>query len=104
MPFLGILGLLKRRAHPWLLGTLAAWTLAGAWLLLAGPVPPAERSRWTRAYFVGIVLGLLFLAIDKLRRKRAVARWLKIALALLTIAAFVKALMLFAAAYVEPTG
>jgi hypothetical protein len=77
------------------------WTVLGGWFLLFAPIEVDNRSRWTRAYFVGLVLGAAFLAIERLRRKRAVARWLKVALACLTVAAFVKALMLFVSPYVE---
>ena len=99
LPFLGVLGLLKRRAQPWLLGTLAIWLVVGAVALSNDSWTGADRPRWVRIYALGLVLGLAFLTIEKLRRKRAVARWLKLVLAAITLAAFVRALMLFASAY-----
>jgi len=98
-PLLGLLGLLKRRASSTLLAVVLAWSVLGALALLARWHPGATREQFTHGWLVGVALGGCFLAVDWLRTRRKVSRWLKLGLAALTIAAFANALYDFLQRY-----
>ena len=99
LPFFGVLSLLGRRALPWLTSVLAAWIVVGAWALRAGAITNVPRDRQLRAYFVGALVGAAFLVLAWLRTRRRYARWITVALACATLAAFARALWLFARTY-----
>ncbi len=91
-PLLGVLALFKQRASTLL------WTAVGLWISIGGlslflqwPAS-AQGSGFLHGYLIGTLLGLGFLLVDWLRRRRKVAKWLKLGIALLTLAAFGKAL------------
>ena len=91
-PLLGILAMLKQRASPLLWTMVLAWLALGALALVIPWHPGATRAQFTHAWLVGAALGLAFLAIDWLRTRRKIARWLKVTIGLITVAVFVKAL------------
>ncbi|HUR26577.1 MAG TPA: hypothetical protein VM509_00205 [Planctomycetota bacterium] len=94
-PLLGLLAMMKQRASPSLLAAVLAWSVLGALALLLSWHPGATREQFTHSWLVGVALGGGFLAIDWLRTRRKIARWLKILIGAITIAVFVKALVDF---------
>jgi len=91
-PLLGILGLLKSRASPLLAAALLAWLLLGAVALASHWHAGLTRTEFVHGWLIGAGLGLCFLGVDRLRRKRKISRWLKLGLATLTVLVFVQAL------------
>lgn len=91
-PLLGILALLKKRASPLLWTAVISWTVLGAIALALPWHPDVTREEFTHAWLVGCALGAAFLAVDWLRTRRRVAKWLKITIGLITIAVFATAL------------
>ena len=91
-PFLGILGLLKSRAGPLLLWAWLAWLAIGALALARGWHAGMTRGQFLHGWLVGLCLGGGFIAIDRLRRKRRISRWLKLGVAAMTVLVFAKAL------------
>jgi hypothetical protein len=98
-PLLGLLGMLKQRASPSLLAAVLAWSVLGALALLLRWHPGATRAEFTHGWLVGVALGGGFLAIDWLRTRRKIARWLKVLIGAITIAVFAKALADFLQIY-----
>lgn len=92
-PLLGVLGLLKERSSRVLWVLVIAWTLLGGLALAAGHHPGSTRREFVRAWLIGIALGAGFLAVDWIRRRRRVARALKLCLAALAILVFARALV-----------
>ncbi|MCC7013134.1 MAG: hypothetical protein IT454_11275 [Planctomycetes bacterium] len=99
LPFLGVLGLLRKRALPWLGGATAAWALAGGVYGLGLAADDPSRAPFLRAWRVGLALGLAFFAVAWIVRRPRVARGLKWAFALSSIAVFARALYLYLHAY-----
>ena len=99
LPLLGLLGLLKRRALPWLVAALVGWVLLGAWAVRNPRFAEFPRERMIHGYWVGIALGSAFLLIAWLHARRRVARWVKLALAALTLVVFVRAVWMFLESY-----
>jgi hypothetical protein len=91
-PLLGILAMLKQRASPALWSAVLLWFALGTIALLSAWHPGLTRAQFVHGWLVGGALGLGFLAIDWLRTRRKIARWLKIMIGLITVAVFVKAL------------
>ncbi|MEO6707999.1 MAG: hypothetical protein ABI054_03590 [Planctomycetota bacterium] len=98
-PLLGVLGMLKHRASSLLLSAVLLWIALGSLALLLRWHPGATRNEFTHGWLVGVALGLGFLAIDWLRTRRKISRWLKILIAAITTAVFVKALYDFLQRY-----
>jgi hypothetical protein len=98
-PLLGVLGLLKDRAIPWLACSLAAWTAAGAALIYSRVDLPIGRQRLLDVWLLGVALGATFLAVAWLRKQRRVSRWVKLAMGVLTLCVFAKALLDFVRLY-----
>ena len=99
LPFLGIMGLLRKRAVPWLGAFTAIWAGGGFLALQAlAPMSP-DRQPLERAWRVGTFLSLAFFGTAWLVRRRTVARWLKFAFAVAAIAGFLRALYLYLHAY-----
>lgn len=90
LPTLGVLGLLQKRAIPVLAWTLAVWLVAGAGALYAHETLGWSENRFLRTWLLG--LGTTFLTIAWLRTHKKVAPWLKLVLACLTVAIFVRSL------------
>jgi hypothetical protein len=95
LPTLGVLGLMHRRAIPVLRWTLIGWTVFGLGALLTGHTFSWSAGRFLRLWLLGVALGAAFLGIAVLRNNRRVKPWLKVGLALLTLLAFARALLLF---------
>jgi hypothetical protein len=98
-PLLGLLGLLKKRAIPALAITVGIWTVVGAIVLASGVPLGVNRARFRHDWLLGMVLGVAFLFVAWLRTRRKVSRWLKIAMAVITLAVFVRALADFLTDY-----
>jgi hypothetical protein len=99
LPTLGVIGLMHRRAIPVLRWTLVAWGVLGALALLTGQTLFWTRNRLLHVWGLGIALGSAFLLIAVLRNNRRVKPWVRYGLALLTLVAFVRALLAFLARY-----
>ena len=95
LPTLGVLGLMDRRAIPVLRWTLVLWIVLGGLALATGNTWTWNPERFLRLWALGVGLGAAFLAIAVARRDRRVRPWLRVALALLTLAAFARALLVF---------
>lgn len=94
-PFLGILGLLKRRAIGYLVAAVATWLVVGGVCLWSGWLLGLTEHRFLRSWLIGLALGAAFLAVVWLKSKRRVARWLKVTMAVITVAVFLRALVGF---------
>lgn len=99
LPFLGIMGLLRKRAVPWLAAFTALWAGGGFLLLQSLDRASPDHAPLERAWRVGTFLALAFLGTAWLVRRRAVARWLKFAFAVAAIVGFLRALYLYLHAY-----
>lgn len=99
LPLLGVLAMLRKRAIPWLVATLAIWILLGAWAVRSPLFADVPFERRVRTYWVGVALGTAFILIAWLRTRRRVARWVKLALGAFTLAAFARALWSFLHSY-----
>jgi len=99
LPTLGVLGLMRKRALPVLAWTLGLWALVGALALWRHETLGWSENRFLRTWVLGLVLGVAFLVIAHLRKHKKVAPWLKFALALLTVVAFVRSLFEFLGRY-----
>lgn len=94
-PFLGLLGLLRRRAIGWLVAAVIAWLVIGGAALAYHWNLGLDERRLQRAWLVGLALGAAFLAVTWLKDQRKVSRWLKLTMAAITLAVFVRALVDF---------
>jgi hypothetical protein len=92
LPTLGVLGLLQKRAIPVLAWTLGIWAVAGGIALYTHETLGWSENRFLRTWVLGLGLGSTFLAIAWLRTHKKVAPWLKLLLALVTVAVFVRSL------------
>lgn len=99
LPTLGVLGLLQKRAIPVLAWTLGLWLVAGAIALYTHETLGWSENRFLRAWVLGLGLGSTFLAIAYLRSHKKVAPWLKLVLALVTVAVFLRSLGAFLQRY-----
>lgn len=99
LPFLGIMGLMRKRAVPWLAVFTALWAGGGFLALQAVEPTSPDRVPLERAWRVGTFLSLAFLGTAWLVRRRTVARWLKLAFAVAAVAGFLRALYLYLNAY-----
>ncbi len=95
LPTLAVIGLMNRRAIPVLGWTLAAWFVFGVIALYTHNTLVWSQNRFLRVWVLGIGLGAAFLLIAVLRNKRKIKPWVRIGLALITIAVFVRALVAF---------
>jgi peptidoglycan/LPS O-acetylase OafA/YrhL len=99
LPTLGVLGLMQRRAIPVLAWTLVAWALGGAAALYWHYTFTWSENRFLHGWVMGLGLGTAFLAVAMLRNNPKVAPWLKLVLALVTIAVFARSLLEFLERY-----
>mgnify|MGYP001455944038 CR=1 FL=1 len=99
LPTLGVLGLMHRRAIPVLAWTLVAWLVLGAFGLWTERTLAWSRERFLRVWLLGLVLGAAFLLIAMLKQDRRVKPWIRLVLALVTMAVFARSLLDFVARY-----
>lgn len=99
LPTLGVIGLMHRRAIPVLRWTLAGWGVLGGLALLTGETLRWSERAFLRGWLIGLGLGAAFLVVALASRDRRIKPWIRLALAALTIAAFLRALWEFVARY-----
>ncbi len=99
LPTLGVVGLMHRRAIPVLAWTLAAWVALGGLALWTRHTLTWSPSHFRRGWLIGLGLGAAFLAIALLNQDRRVKPWIRLALALLTVAVFARSLLEFVGRY-----
>jgi len=99
LPTLGVVGLMHKRAVPVLGWTLLAW-------LVVGGIAVGLHHTWTwsenlflRGWAFGLALGTAFLLVAVLHRDKRVAPWIRLGLAFLTMAVFVRSLLQFLQRY-----
>ena len=91
-PLLGLLAMLKKRASPLLWTTVILWFALGGLALWIAWYPGLTREEFKHDWLIGCALGAAFLAVDWLRTRRKIAKWLKVTIGVITIAVFAKAL------------
>ena len=99
LPTLGVVGLLHKRAIPVLAWTLAAWAVAGGLALWTHHTLKWSENRFLRVWALGLGLGAAFLLIAMLNRDKRLKPWIRLALALLTVAVFARSLFEFVQRY-----
>jgi hypothetical protein len=98
-PLLGVVGLLKKGAIPWLAFMVIVWAALGAVALHQGwdvHMPPA---RFQHLWLVGVVLGSAFVIVAWVMTRPKVAKSVKVVMALIALAVFVRALLGFLSQY-----
>jgi hypothetical protein len=99
LPALGVIGLMHRRAIPVLRWTLAGWAVLGGLALLTGHTAGWSESAFRRTWLLGLGLGAAFLLVALAHRDRRIAPWIRLALAAMTVAVFVRSLWEFVGRY-----
>jgi hypothetical protein len=101
IPALGVAGLTRKRLTPVLSLVVATWGAVGAWALISphAVVLGMARARFLKLWVVGLILGFGFLLVARLRERRRTWRWVKLAMAVATLAAFAKGLWAYLNAY-----
>jgi len=99
LPTLGVVGLMHRRAIPVLAWTLVAWLVCGALALWSHHTWVWSENRFLHGWALGLGLGAAFLVIAALNQNRKVKPWIRLALALLTVAVFARSLLEFVQRY-----
>ena len=99
LPTLGVLGLMEKRAIPVLSWTLVLWALLGAFALYTHHTLRWSENRFLHGWALGLGLGSAFLIVAWMRNNPRVAPWLKLGLSLLTVAVFVRSLLVFLQRY-----
>lgn len=101
IPALGVAGMTRKRLTPVLSLVVAAWGGVGAWMLISSTpsVFGIPRSRFTKLWIAGLILGFGFLLVAQLREKRKTWRWIKLAMMVATLAAFARALWTYLNTY-----
>jgi hypothetical protein len=99
LPALGVIGLMHRRAVTVLGWTLLAWFLLGVVALATHHTAPWDTNHFLRVWGLGIALGTVFLLIAVLNRDKRLAPWIRLGLALLTVAVFARSLLEFVRRY-----
>jgi hypothetical protein len=101
IPALGVAGLTRKRLTPVLSLVVAAWGAVGAWALVSSQpaVLGISRGRFVKLWVAGLILGLGFLLVARLREKRKTWRWIKLVMAAATLAAFARALWTYLNTY-----
>lgn len=99
LPTLGVLGLMEKRAIPVLAWTLAGWALVGGLALYTHHTWSWSERHFLRGWLLGLGLGSAFLLVALLHANPRVKPWLRIALALLTVAVFARSLLEFLKRY-----
>jgi hypothetical protein len=99
LPTLGVIGLMHRRAIQVLAWTMVVWLVLGAVALCTHHTLMWSQNRFLHGWVLGLVLGLSFIGIAYLHRDKRVAPWIRLGLALLTVAVFVRSLLQFMQRY-----
>jgi hypothetical protein len=99
LPALGVAALLRQRVTPWLQGAVFVWLLGGVWALSSGWTAGYTEERFLRLWLLGLVLGGGLLLVAHLRERRRTWRWIRLAMALATLAVFVRALLAWLRTY-----
>ena len=99
LPSLGVVGLMQKRAIPVLAWTLVGWTAVGAYALYTHQTWSWSENRFLHGWLLGLGLGSAFLLIAWVRNHPRVAPWVKIGLALVTLAVFAFRLLKFLESY-----
>lgn len=99
LPTLGVVGLMHKRAIPVLGWTLVAWGVLGAVALATGHTLMWSQGRFLRIWALGLGLGAAFLFVALLNRDKRVKPWIRLGLALLTLAVFARSLYEFVTRY-----
>ncbi|NOT29994.1 MAG: hypothetical protein HOP15_06045 [Planctomycetes bacterium] len=99
LPTLGVVGLMHRRAIPVLAWTLVAWLVLGALALWTEHTLEWSRERFLRGWLLGLGLGAVILLIAVLKQDRRVKPWIRLVLALVTMAVFTRSLLEFVDRY-----
>ena len=99
LPTLGVLGLMQKRAIPVLAWTLVAWGVLGGIALYTHHTLEWSQRRFLHGWLLGLGLGSVFLLIAWLRNNPRIAPWLKLGLALVTVAVFARSLLQFLQRY-----
>ncbi|HYN63245.1 MAG TPA: hypothetical protein VES36_01465 [Candidatus Limnocylindrales bacterium] len=101
IPALGVANMTRKRLTPLLSLVVAAWGAVGAWVLISSRpvVLGIARPRFFKLWVAGLILGFGFLLVARLRERRKTWRWIKLALAAATLAAFARALWVYLHTY-----
>ena len=99
LPTLGVVGLMHRRAVQVLGWTLLTWLVLGTVALWTHYTWKWSENRFMQGWVLGLGLGAAFFLIALLYRDERVAPWIRFALALVTIAVFLRSLMEFVQHY-----
>ena len=99
LPALGVAGLFKQKVTPVLGGVVFLWLLGGVWALSAGWHAGLTEARFLRLWLLGLTLGGGLYLVARLREKRKTWKWIRLALAVVTVAVFVRALISFLQTY-----
>ena len=101
IPTIGVAGLTRKKLTPLLSIVVAAWGAIGAWALISSQpeVLGIARARFLKLWVAGLILGFGFLLVARLRERRKTWRWIKLALAVVSVVAFAKALLTYLDTY-----
>lgn len=101
IPALGVANMTRKRLTPLLSLVVAAWGAVGAWALVSSQpvVLGIARPRFLKLWIAGLILGFGFLLVARLRERRKTWRWIKLAMAAATVAAFAKGLWTYLSTY-----
>lgn len=99
LPSLGVAGLFRQKVTPILSGLVFLWLLGGAWALSTGWNAGLGDARFLRLWLVGLTLGGGLLLVARLREKRKTWRLIRLVMAVMTVAVFVRALMSYLHTY-----
>jgi hypothetical protein len=101
IPALGVANMTRKRLTPLLSLVVGAWGAVGAWVLISSRpvVLGISRPRFLKLWVAGLILGFGFLLVARLRERRKTWRWIKLAMAAATLAAFARALWVYLQTY-----
>jgi len=101
IPAIGVASLTRRRLTPLLSLIVAGWGAVGAWTLISSRpvVLGIPRARFLRLWVAGLILGFGFLLVARLRERRRTWRWIRLAMAVATLAAFARGVWIYLSSY-----
>lgn len=98
-PLLGVAGLLKKGAIPWLALIVILWAALGAVALHKGWDVQMPPDRFRHLWLVGVVMGSAFVIVAWVMTRPKVSKAVKVVMALIALAVFVRALLDFLSRY-----